>query len=62
LQKLTRLLLGFTQITDACLGDIAKMQQLTYLNLDNTKITYEGAAELQKAMPKCEIRHSYKKD
>ena len=41
--------------------DIAKLQQLRYLNLHSTKITDAGAAELRRALPKCEIFHSYKK-
>ena len=61
-EKVTRLSLGFTNITDAGLKDIAKLQNLTDLILSDTKITYEGVAELRKAMPNCKIYHSYKKD
>jgi len=32
------------------------MQQLTRITLVVTKITDEGAAELKKALPKCNIR------
>jgi len=32
------------------------------LNLYGTNITDAGAAELQKALPKCKILHFYKKD
>jgi len=31
------------------------MQQLTEINLSDTKITKAGAAELKKALPKCVI-------
>jgi hypothetical protein len=54
--------LAFTIITDAGLKEVAKLQQLTYLHLTRTEITDEGAAELRKALPKCSISHSYKKD
>jgi hypothetical protein len=30
--------------------------------LEETEITDEGAAELKKALPNCEIFHSYKED
>ena len=39
--------------------DLAKV---TMLALRSTKITDENAAELGKALPKCRIFHSYKKD
>ena len=32
-----------------------KLQQLTSLDLVGTKVAKEGVAELQKALPKCEI-------
>ena len=54
-EKLTKLRLQNTQITDAGLKDIAKLQQLRRLRLSNTKVTDAGVAELQKALPKCEI-------
>ena len=62
LQELTGLWLNGTDITDAGLMDAAKLQKLIHLNLDGTKITDENAAELGKALPKCKIFHSYKKD
>ena len=62
MQNLTHLYLDVTKITDAGLKDIAKMQNLTVLKLYNTKITDAGLAQLKKALPKCEISHSYKKD
>ena len=63
LQKLTILGLGHNdKITDAGLKDLAKLKNLTRLILSDTKITDAGAAELKKALPKCKIFHSYKKD
>ena len=55
LQNLTFLSLGGTIITDAGLKDVAKLQNLTFLSLGGTKVTAAGAAELQKALPNCEI-------
>jgi Leucine-rich repeat (LRR) protein len=57
LQNLTKLNLYDTQITDAGLKEVAKLLDLTYLDLTRTKVTAENAAELQKALPKCRIRH-----
>ena len=62
LQKLEVLYLRGTQITDVGLKDVVKLQKLTRLNLEFTKITDADAAELKKALPKCRIVHSYKKD
>ena len=62
LQKLEILNLSDTKITDAGLKDIAKLKKLTHLSLRYTKITDENATELGKALPKCRIFHSYKKD
>ena len=62
LQELIGLWLNGTDITGAGLMDTAKLQKLIHLNLDGTKITDENAAELGKALPKCRIFHSYKKD
>jgi len=35
---------------------VAKMQQLTYLNLSDTQVTKAGVSELQKALPNCKIK------
>jgi len=35
------------------------LKQLTYLYLNDTKVTKAGVAELQKALPKCEIRSDF---
>ena len=47
--------LGFTKITDEGLKDLAKLQNLTELELAFTKITDAGVAELKKALPNCRI-------
>ena len=39
----------------AKLKEVAKLQQLEHLGLLPTKVTKAGVAELQKALPKCEI-------
>jgi len=44
-----------TQITDAGLKDVAKLQKLEQLWLGRTKITKAGVAELNKALPNCFI-------
>ena len=62
LQKLTDLSLDNTKITDAGLNELAKLQKLEMLYLRDTQVTEAGVAELKKALPKCEITHSYKKD
>jgi len=47
--------LNETQITDAGLKELAKLQKLGYLDLYNTKVTKAGVAELKKALPDCII-------
>jgi len=44
-----------TQITDACLTGVAKLQRLQGLDLTATKVTKAGVAELHKALPNCDI-------
>ena len=61
LQKLTGLGLMHTKITDAGLKDVAKLQKLKTLSLIRTKVTRTGVAELQKALPKCNIHSNPKK-
>jgi Leucine-rich repeat (LRR) protein len=57
LSQLTSLFLHGTQITDVGLKEIAKFKQLSGLNLAGTKATKAGVAQLQKALPKCYIKH-----
>ena len=55
LASVTELNLSETEITDAGLKDVAKLQKLTRLNLFDSKITDADAAELKKALLKCDI-------
>ena len=55
LKQLTSLTLRNTEITDASLKEVAKFKQLKYLTLFDTKVTKAGVAQLQKALPKCQI-------
>ena len=55
LTNLEELGLFDTQITDAGVEHLAGLTNLTSLNLRQTKITDAGFAELQKALPNCEI-------
>ena len=48
LKKPTDLNLDQTQLTDAGLKDVAKLQKLKYLYLDGTKISDEGLKEVAK--------------
>ena len=48
LEKVTRLNLGKTNITDEGLKEVAKLQKLTFLSLTNTKITDAGLKEVGK--------------
>ena len=48
-----------TEIADAGLKEVAKLKQLTLLSLYDTKVTKAGIAELQKALPKCNIGHDF---
>ncbi len=49
--------LQLTQITDAGLVHLKGMIKLQKLNLAFTKVTGAGVADLQKALPDCEIEH-----
>jgi hypothetical protein len=58
LRDLERLWLDGTAVTDAGLRRLEGMDKLTTLYLRNCpNITDEGVARLQKALPKCDIRH-----
>lgn len=46
-----------TKITDAGLLRLKKLTKLQRLVLDFTKVTDAGVADLQKALPDCEISH-----
>ena len=47
--------LGGAQVTDAGLKGLKDLKQLTSLNLEGTKVTADGVADLQKALPGCKI-------
>ena len=55
LEKVWSLALSRTKITDAGLKEVAKLQQLKILWLQDPQITDAGVTELKKALPKCEI-------
>ena len=57
LTQLTKLALGNNQLTDV--KGLEKLTQLTYLELyDNPALTKAQIAELQKALPECEIHRN----
>ena len=56
LKKMQFLTLNTTEITDEALKTIARFDKLIYLNVRGSKkVTPEGIAELQKALPKTKI-------
>ena len=55
--KLGFLCLRQTGISDAAVEHLGKLRGLTRLELQETKVTKEGAARLQTALPKCSIVH-----
>ena len=44
-------------MTDAGLKTLADLRGLKKLDLGKTEVTDAGVAELQRALPDCEIRH-----
>jgi hypothetical protein len=56
LKQLTTLSLFGTKVTDAGLKGLAPLKSLTELDLFDTQVTDSGVKELQKALPKCNIR------
>jgi len=55
LRGLTDLSLARTQVTDSGLVHLAGLTKLKSLHLGETQVTDAGIAELQKALPNCEI-------
>jgi len=53
--QLRTLMLNQTRVTDAGLTHLRGLTQLQYLNLSGTHVTAAGVAQLQKALPNCEI-------
>ncbi|MCA8989940.1 MAG: SUMF1/EgtB/PvdO family nonheme iron enzyme, partial [Planctomycetaceae bacterium] len=62
LPRLKYLDLSGTPLTDACIPQLSQTQSLRILLIDRTKITAEGAAKLQAALPKCVVFHESLKD
>ena len=50
-KQLMILELGGTLITDEGLKEIAKLKELTFIRLDNTKVTKAGVEQLKKVYP-----------
>jgi hypothetical protein len=44
-----------TNVSDVGVTEIARLEGLTTLYLNDTNVTGAGVAELQKALPKCKI-------
>lgn len=55
LDRLGALILEGSPITDEGLKHLTELKQLRTLNLANTKVTATGVAELNKALPNCDI-------
>jgi hypothetical protein len=53
--ELTRIDLEGCAITDAGLQPLKELTKLELVRLKNTKVTPEGIAELQRALPRCQI-------
>ena len=51
-----KLYLNGTQITDAGMVRLKGLTKLDELNLEETQVTDTGIAELQQALPNCDIR------
>jgi hypothetical protein len=60
LEKVTKLFLFNKKITGAGLKEVAKCKKLTFLQVEDTKITLACVAQLKKALPKCRITHNAK--
>ena len=54
-KQLTRLDLGCTQVTDACVADLAELKNLESLLIDGTRISNAGLALIQGTMPKTSV-------
>jgi outer membrane protein assembly factor BamB len=52
-------LTGAKRITDACVEDLTKLENLTTLKLPGSGISAEGVARLQKALPNCHVATSF---
>ena len=60
LEKITQLRIWYNQPSD--LSDLKELTQLTMLDISgDPDLTKTQITELQKALPKCEIKHNAKK-
>ncbi|MCC9604692.1 protein kinase [Blastopirellula sp. JC732] len=57
LPRLHRLQLERTNLTDEAIPYLSELKTVRVLNIANTKITPEGAAKLQAAIPQCVVLH-----
>jgi hypothetical protein len=44
-------------MTDAGIQQLVRLKKLVYLNVQNTNVTADGARQLQKQLPNCQITH-----
>jgi hypothetical protein len=61
-KELETLFLPGTGVTDTGLKHLATLKNLKLLNLYYTKVTDAGVAELQKALPQCDIWRERKEE
>jgi len=61
-KQLKRLSLATSGMTDAGLDHLAGLTNLEELNVTGTKVTADGIARLQAALPKCKIVSSVKSE
>jgi serine/threonine protein kinase/formylglycine-generating enzyme required for sulfatase activity len=61
LPQLRDLNLRGSRITDACVAQLQALKSLKSLGLEGTKVTRDGAEQLKKSLPNCQIRISQKK-
>ena len=55
--RLKRLWLQRTQVTDAGLPHLERLTSLRELDLRDSRVTDEGVKKLQRALPNCEIKY-----
>ena len=55
MQKLQRLWLDNTSVTDAAIGHLVKRRSLVEQHIRGTKITQDGIEQLQRSLPRCQI-------
>ena len=55
LSELQNLVLEHTAISDACLGSLSKLKNLSYIKLTDTKVTKAGEKGLRKKPPNLQL-------